>query len=199
MDHLQKSLRMRDGDALTASDGQGAWRFVEFSSTGTLKPTGEIVTVPAPQRPRTVAFSLTKSAKPEWVVQKLTELGVSNIVVLRSERTIVRWDEAKVEKARSRWERIVVEAAMQSHQVRLPTVSGVHVASEWLASSPVAVAHFGGEPVSQAHSTIAIGPEGGWSHDEVALAHTTVSLGASVLRAETAAITAGVLLMQAPS
>ena len=57
MDHLQKSLRMRDGDALTASDGQGAWRFVEFSSTGTLKPTGEIVTVPAAQRPRTVAFS----------------------------------------------------------------------------------------------------------------------------------------------
>ncbi len=193
LDHLAKSLRMREGDPLTASDGAGNWRQVEFSTSGVLKPVGDVVVVPTPAQPSTVAFSLTKSSKPEWVIQKLTELGVQHIVVLSSERTIVRWDEAKVDKALDRWRRIIREAAMQSHQVRLPTVDGVVPAIDWLRRPEVAIAHFGGGPIGPVRS-IAIGPEGGWSDDEVAAASTTISLGSTVLRAETAAIAAGVLL-----
>ena len=196
LDHLAKSLRMRDGDPLTVSDGAGRWQHAEFSSDGSLKPAGEIVTVaePSPDSQSTVAFSLTKSSKPEWVIQKLTELGVLNIVVLRSERTIVKWDDSKIDKATSRWKRIVREAAMQSHQVRLPTVIGVVPAIEWLARPDVAIAHFGGEVLTPLVRSIAIGPEGGWSDDEVDAASMAISLGTSVLRAETAAVAAGVRL-----
>ncbi len=193
LDHLAKSLRMRDGDPLTASDGAGRWRLVEFATSGVLRSTSDVFTVPEPAVSSTVAFSLTKSSKPEWVIQKLTELGVSNIVVLRSERTIVRWDDAKVDKAMSRWQRIIREAAMQSHQVRLPTIVGVVSALDWLGRPDVAVAHFGGDRIGD-HRSIAIGPEGGWSDNEIDAAASKVSLGSTVLRAETAAIAAGVLL-----
>lgn len=196
--HLAKSLRMRDGDALTVTDGQGRWCHATFLSNGTLTASSDINTVPEQPQPATVAFSLTKSSKPEWVIQKLTELGVSNIVVLRSERTIVRWDDAKIDKAVTRWERIIREAAMQSHRVRLPKVEGVLDAGEWLNTSGAAISHFGGEPLSKLHDSVrsvAIGPEGGWSDGEVQLASRTVSLGDTVLRAETAAVTAGALLL----
>ncbi len=194
LSHLAKSLRMRDGDPLTVSDGEGRWCHAEFASTGVLAATSEIFIVPEPERATTVAFSLTKQSKPEWVIQKLTELGVSNIVALTSERTIVRWDGDKVEKAMQRWERIVVEAAMQSHRVRLPNLDGIVPSTDWLSRPEVAIAHFGGDPVGQQHFSIAIGPEGGWSPNEVSVAMRTVTLGETVLRAETAAVAAGVLL-----
>ncbi len=198
--HLTRSLRMRDGDPLTISDGDGRWCPATLSSGGALTRSGEIVTIAQPDAPVTVAFSLTKSSKPEWVIQKLTELGVDHIVALQSERTIVRWDEAKVEKALLRWDRIAIEAAMQSHRVRLPGIEGVLPAADWLASSDTAIAHFDGQPLSEAVSrvgAIAIGPEGGWSSSELAAASETLSLGATVLRAETAAVAAGALLMAA--
>lgn len=197
MAHLTRSLRMRDGDSLTATDGQGRWCSATFASNGVLTATSEIVTVSEPAQPATVAFSLTKSSKPEWVIQKLTELGVSNIVVLRSERTVVRWDQAKVDKATTRWERIAVEAAMQSHRVRLPEITGVLDAGEWLLSSGAAICHFGGQRLSEVADSVrsvAIGPEGGWSNAEVEMASQAVSLGETVLRAETAAVAAGTLL-----
>ena len=196
LDHLAKSLRMRDGDPLTVSDGAGSWRSAAFSSSGVLSATGEVsfVAEPESEQQSTIAFSLTKNSKPEWVVQKLTELGVSNIVALVSERTIVKWDNAKVAKAQSRWERVAREAAMQSHQVRLPSISGVLPALEWLARPDVAIAHFGGPAVTPAVRSIAIGPEGGWSSTEVEASASMVSLGSTVLRAETAAVAAGVLL-----
>ena len=192
--HLGKSLRMRDGDSLTASDGQGNWRPAIYSSTGWLDADGDIVSVAARPQPVTVAFSLVKGSKPELVIQKLTELGVDNIVVLAAERSVVKWDEEKVSKAKLRWQRIVREAAMQSHQVRLPGVQAVVPALEWLAKPEVAIAHFGGATIEATHHSVAIGPEGGWSDSELGMCDQSVSLGSTVLRAETAAIAAATLL-----
>ena len=192
--HLSKSLRMRDGEPLTASDAQGRWRFAEFVSSGALIPTGEVETVPARAQPLTVAFALVKASKPELVIQKLTELGIDHIVVLAAERSIVKWDDSKSAKALGRWNRIIREAAMQSHQVRLTTIEAVVPAIEWLARPEVAIAHFGGSSITAQHTSVAIGPEGGWSPVEVDAASAKVSLGVSVLRAETAAIAAGTLL-----
>lgn len=197
LQHLSKSLRMRDGDALTASDGQGAWRIARFASSGSLAADGETHLVANRARPLTVAFSLVKGSKPELVIQKLTELGIDQMVVLAAERSVVKWDETKAVKAKERWSRIIREAAMQSHRVRLPTIEAVVPAATWLARSEVAIAHFGGERVSANHTSIAIGPEGGWSNAEVDVASTRVALGATVLRAETAAIAAGTLLTAA--
>jgi RsmE family RNA methyltransferase len=64
-------------------------------------------------------------------------------------------------------------------------------------AAPVALAHPGGEPVTLAVPTIAIGPEGGWSDDELEACPLRVDLGPTTLRAETAAVAAGVLLTAA--
>ena len=153
------------------------------------------VHVPAPSASTTVAFSLVKGQKPELVVQKLTELGVDHVVVLDAERSVVRWDDKKVASHLDRFRRIMREASMQSHRVRLPTIDALVPAAEHLSRPEVAAAHFGGSPITAEHRSIAIGPEGGWSPAEVAVVGArTVTLGATVLRAETAAIAAGTLL-----
>ena len=197
--HLAKSLRMRDGDPLTASDGNGSWRTATFAVSGALTASGEIQAIPRRAEPLTVAFSLVKGSKPELVIQKLTELGIDRIVVLAAERSIVKWDEAKTSKALIRWERIVREAAMQSHRVRLPSIDAVVPARVWLARPEVSIAHFGGDQLAARHTSIAIGPEGGWSDSEAAISTSHVTLGSTVLRAETAAIAAGTLLTAAAS
>lgn len=193
--HLSRALRMRPGDALTVADGDGNWAPAEFAEQGPLTLTGDVVHVPAPTEPTTVAFSLVKGQKPELVVQKLTELGVDRIVVLDAERSVVRWDDKKVASHLDRFERIIREASMQSHRVRLPTIEALLPAIDHLSTPDVAAAHFGGQPIGRSHRSIAIGPEGGWSPAEVAaIGARTVTLGATVLRAETAAIAAGTLL-----
>ncbi len=196
--HLERSLRMRDGDSLTVSDGQGSWAPGVLRTDGLVELSDTWRHIAAPAVEITIAFSLVKGSKPELVVQKLTELGVDQIVALVADRSIVRWDEAKVAKATKRWNRIIREASMQSHRVRLPVLGGVADSDTFFASeSPVAVAQFGGEPVGNEHRCIAIGPEGGWSDRELASAAGRVSLGETVLRAETAAIAAGTLLAAA--
>lgn len=195
--HLGKSLRMRDGDSLTASDGRGNWRPAIYASAGPLQADGAVVSIAERAQPITVAFSLVKGSKPELVIQKLTELGVDRIVVLAAERSVVKWDDEKVSKAQARWQRIIREAAMQSHRVRLPEVTAVVPAVEWLVRPEVAVAHFGGAAIGLAHHSVAIGPEGGWSDMELAANDRRITLGATVLRAETAAIAAGTLLTAA--
>lgn len=192
--HLERSLRMRIGDPLTFSDGGGSWGFGVLQGDGVVEPTSDIFTVAAVKPQVTVAFSLVKGNRPELVVQKLTEIGVDSIVVLAAERSVVKWDDSKVDKAKERWNRIVREASMQSHRVRLPQVEGVIGAVDFLARPDVAIAHFGGARVGGSHNAVAIGPEGGWSERELELANHRVSLGNTVQRAETAAISAGVLL-----
>ena len=196
--HLERSLRMRNGDPLTISDGQGSWARAVLGTDGTLAEVGQWQQTPDQPYETTVAFSLVKGAKPELVVQKLTELGVDKIVGLVAERSVVRWDEAKQVKAMQRWERIAREASMQSHRVRLPQiVAVVEAATFFSADSTVALAHFDGAAVTNKHRCIAIGPEGGWSDRELEAAQSRVSLGETVLRAETAAITAGALMVAA--
>lgn len=195
--HLTRSLRMRVGDPLTMSDGRGSWAVGTLQSDGEVARTGDVHHVDARDVSLTVAFSLVKGSKPELVIQKLTELGIDRIVVLTAERSVVKWDDTKSTRAVERWHRIVREASMQSHRVRLPEVVALIPAVEWLAHPEVAIAHFGGEPIGPSHHSIAIGPEGGWSPDEIGVSNSAVRLGTTVLRAETAAIAAGTLLSAA--
>lgn len=195
--HLTRALRMRDDEPLTVSDGDGRWCRARFATDGRIRLDGEVVSVAPRPDPLTIAFSLVKGQKPELVIQKLTELGIDEIVVLVADRSVVKWDETKVERAFERWHRISREASMQSHRVRLPRLSGPLRAVEWLAKGDVAAAHFGGGSIGPSHRSIAIGPEGGWSPEEIGVASQTVSLGDTVLRAETAAISAATLLSAA--
>lgn len=198
--HLGRVLRLRAGETVSASDGRGAWRPCTWTGDGDgggggLAPAGEVERVAAPAPAITVAFAPVKGDRPEWVVQKLTEVGVDRIVVLATARSVVRWEGERAAKQVGRLARVAREAAMQSRRVWLPSVEGVvpfAEAANW--GRGVAMAEPGGASPSPARPVVLVGPEGGWSAEELGAELPRVGLGPTVLRAETAAVAAGVLL-----
>ena len=194
--HLERVLRLRDGQAVTVADGRGRWRLCTWRAGGTLEVVGPEVDDVRPEPAVTVAFALTKGDRPEWVVQKLTELGVDTIVAFRAGRSVVRWDDAKAAAQAERWRRVAREAAMQSRQARLPRVVEVVDFVELVPSvaGTGTLAAFGGDPPSLERPALLVGPEGGWTPEEAACGLPATSLGPTVLRAETAA-TAGASLL----
>lgn len=193
LDHLTRSLRLRAGDALTVSDGRGRWRPCRLGSSGHPVPAGDIVSVARPVPAITVAFAPVKGDRPEWAVQKLTEIGVDHVGLLSTARSVVRWDDERGPRHLERLTRVAREAAMQSRQVWLPTVHPPQPLATAAARPGVALADARGEPPSLSHCTLLVGPEGGWTDEERALA-PAVALGPGVLRAETAAVVGGALL-----
>ena len=189
--HLVRVLRLRDGEQVTVTDGAGAWRRCTFRAGG-VEPDGSVEVEPAPSSPITVAFAIPKQDRPEWVVQKLTELGVDRIVLVDADRSVVRWDAVRRERNLDKLRRIALEASAQSRRVRLPEVVGPVPSREVLVTTPVAEP--GGRSMTPADRALAIGPEGGWSPEELAVAVDRVDLVPTILRVETAAVTAGALL-----
>ena len=189
--HLDRVLRLRAGDPMTVGDGAGRWRPCRWGSE--IEPVGDVVTVAAPEPRLGVAFALIKGGRPELVVQKLVELGVDDIRPFTAARSVVRWDDAKAAKNHERLVRVAREAVMQCRRAWLPTVHPPVTFEEVAAIPGAARADRGGAP-SLEHTTILIGPEGGWTDDERAVELPVVGLSNAVLRAETAAIAAGTLL-----
>ena len=190
--HLSRVLRLRDGDALTVCDAAGRWRPASFGDR--LVASGDVVEVPPPAREVAVGFALIKSGRPELVVQKLTELGVDRIMLLSAERSVVMWDEGKAAVQLNRLTRVVREAGMQSRRVRLPVLEPLRQASVVARDPTVAMAEPGGSGLDGDVGVLLIGPEGGWTEAELG-DRRRVGLGSTVLRAETAAIAAGALMV----
>lgn len=197
--HLERVLRLRAGETVTASDGRGGLQVCTFAAGGRLEPAGDAAWEPTPLPAIGVGFALVKGEKPEWVVQKLTECGVDRILPFTAERSIVRWDEAKAARNVERLRRVAREAAMQSRRRWLPEV--VPVQSFAAVSEAAGAALADGDPAAESPdparwSTVLIGPEGGWSDAERATAAGRfVRFGPNVLRAETAAVVAGAVLV----
>jgi 16S rRNA (uracil1498-N3)-methyltransferase len=193
--HLVRVLRLADGAPVTAGDGRGRWRACRLEADGDLVPTGDVVEEPRPAPPITVAFALVKGERPELVVQKLTELGVDVVVPFTAARSVVRWDEAKALRNAGRFTTIARHAAMQSRRTWLPQVEPLADFARVAALPRAVVADAsGGRPSSEA-TTVLVGPEGGWSDEERAHGLPSTCFGAHVLRSETAAITAGAVLV----
>ena len=194
--HLARVLRLRDGEAVTVSDGAGGLRPCVWAA-GRLEATGDVLSSAVPEPSLCVGFALTKGDKPEWTVQRLTELGIDVIAPFVAERSVVRWDEDKAERNLERMRRVAREAAMQSRRVRLPEVRPVSTLPQVIADAKpgaVALAEPGGGPLQEPHTTVLVGPEGGWTETELGTVGDHVALGEGVLRAETAAVAAGALL-----
>lgn len=190
--HLGKVRRIRLGETLTISDGAGRWCSARFGSIPEI--TGAIVSVDRPLPRITIAMSPVKGDRTATAVQKLTELSVDRIVMLSTARSVVRWDQARGQKALVRLNAVARAAAAQSRQAWLPTVEGPVSVSRILAEPSVAVAESGGSEPDLLFPTIVVGPEGGWEDDEIGPQIQRIGLGSAVLRAETAAIVAGTLL-----
>jgi 16S rRNA (uracil1498-N3)-methyltransferase len=217
--HLGRVLRLRSGEEVIVSDGAGHWARTRWNGSegkgGGAKgnradllvarrdgtgPGGDgSVQFDAAASPAlTVTFAPTKGEKPEWVVQKLTELGIDRVVPLMSERSVVRWQGAKGRGAVERLRRVARDAAAQCRRVWLPVISDVvrfDELEELGEPGEVVLAQLSGDRPSPSQLVVAVGPEGGWSGAELASGLPTVGFGLSVLRAETAAVTAGALMV----
>jgi 16S rRNA (uracil1498-N3)-methyltransferase len=204
--HLGRVLRLRPCEEVIAADGAGRWARTQWSGGELLEPLregagvggdGEVQHEPQAEPTLTVAFAPVKGERPEWVVQKLTELGIDRIVPLLTERSVVRWTGARGASTVERLRKVAREAAAQCRRVWLPEVADT-VRFEDLAGlggpGEVVLAQLSGNRPTVHHHVVAVGPEGGWSTQELDSGLPTVGFGLSVLRAETAAVTAGALL-----
>ncbi|MGA1257481.1 MAG: 16S rRNA (uracil(1498)-N(3))-methyltransferase [Ilumatobacteraceae bacterium] len=197
--HLSRVLRVRDGERVTASDGRGSWRSCAWADGG-LRADGDVVTEAAPLQRVGVAFVPVKGDRNEWSVQKLTEIGIDDIVLLApTRRSVVRWTDT--EKQLRKLTLVAREAAMQSRRVWLARVTAGVSLSDVLSMPGVAVADPAASLfVSPAASTpadptlIVVGPEGGFDDDEIPAKVPRVRLGDTILRAETATLVAATLL-----
>jgi 16S rRNA (uracil1498-N3)-methyltransferase len=211
--HIATVLRMKAGDELLLSDGQGT----EYSVTITSVDRTAIATRVLFTAQRSLSFpritlcqGIPKSDKMDLIMQKATELGVASIVPLVTERTIVKLKDE--EKRIGRWQKICREAAMQSSRRDIPSISPVLRYAGLLddlsrGASPLPADALlllpwekGTEPIKQVlrgrprpeHIVVIIGPEGGLSDTEAGMAKERgfhpVSLGQNILRTETAAL-----------
>jgi 16S rRNA (uracil1498-N3)-methyltransferase len=211
--HLLHVLRLRPDEVVIAADGAGSFvpcviRSGAVAARGrgragvtpeVLDATGAARFVPR-ARSRGVAFAIPKGERAEWTVQKLTEIGIDHIVPLLTERTVVRLDDGEAARRAERFRRIAREAGSQSRRLHLPSIETPTTVAALLAAhdrtdGEVAIAEPGGGPVTSSMQTVLVGPEGGWSARELDEVPTRVGLGSGVLRAETAALVAGTLLI----
>ncbi len=205
--HLGRVLRLRHGEEVVVSDGAGRWARTRWTGSGGLEPLsdgsgpggdGSVQFEEAASPALTVAFAPVKGERPEWVVQKLTELGIDRVVPLVSERSIVRWEGVRAKLAVQRLRRVAREAASQCRRVWLPEIGEVATFAELEglgAPGEVVLAQLSGDRPRATQRVVAVGPEGGWSGAELSAGLPTVGFGLSVLRAETAAVTAAALMV----
>jgi 16S rRNA (uracil1498-N3)-methyltransferase len=192
--HLFRVLRVGDGELVTVTDGAGRWRECRAVAGG-LEPAGPALGIERRPARLTVAVALPKADRPEWLVQKLTELGIDRIVLLHAERSVVRWEGERAQRHVGKLRRTAVEALQQSRGIWLPEIVGPVRSLDVLAG--MVAAEPGGRLLAPTDREIAIGPEGGWTESELAAASDCVTLGPTVLRIETAAVAAGARIVAA--
>jgi 16S rRNA (uracil1498-N3)-methyltransferase len=212
---IRNVLRMRPGAVIVVLDNQG-WEYeVELAEIEKNQARGQVIEKrPAAGEPTvqvTLYQCLLKKDNFEWVLQKGTEIGVSRFVPVISQRTVAADGERVKSSKLARWERIITEAAEQSHRGRLPVLEepvSFEQALAGAARSDLALIPWEKESSQTlravlrdavAHVVLFIGSEGGFADDEITLARQhgviPVTLGPRILRAETAAIAAALLVL----
>jgi 16S rRNA (uracil1498-N3)-methyltransferase len=202
--HLTQVLRVESGQVYEISDNASVY-LAEVDLARKQQVVFRILEqlAPEPDGPRvTLLLSLIKFERLETVIEKATELGVTDIVFVKSERSEKGLEQA-VPKRIQRWERIALEASQQSRRLRLPELRGPITFADALRSDARNRLFLDeertGRPMLQAvdareSAAILVGPEGGWPDREreqaLEAGWTPVSLGPLVLRTETAAISA---------
>ncbi|NNF52249.1 MAG: 16S rRNA (uracil(1498)-N(3))-methyltransferase [Gammaproteobacteria bacterium] len=207
--HVCRVLRMKAGQTLTVFDGTGnaypatiervAGDTVDLRlGSGTMIDRESTLKI-------TLAMSLVRGERMDLIVQKATELGVSEIVPIQSTRSIVQLGRERAAKRQQHWRRIIISACEQCGRNRLPVIHPVTTYADWLRrivkaepgelrllADPGIGRAFEHRETAVTRIQLLIGPEGGFTEAEIALATENdfrpVLLGPRTLRAETAAI-----------
>ena len=215
--HLIKVLRLRAGAKAVLFNGDGLDYLCEILLA---KPEAAQLRVLSAQPAAlesplkiTLIQAICRGDKMDWVLEKATELGVTHVIPVQSERSEVQLDSERANKRREHWQRIIVSACEQSGRAFVPQVEALQTLSNRLSGEISAAAKLvlepSGAPISIASNllargltsvALAVGPEGGWSERDLAQltlgGFSAVAIGTRVLRTETAGI-AAISVMQA--
>ncbi|MBK9118409.1 MAG: 16S rRNA (uracil(1498)-N(3))-methyltransferase [Phycisphaerales bacterium] len=210
--HALHALRLRNGAEVVLFDGRGqtATGLLESAPGDSARRKGRCLVavtlverraIPYPVPALTLYVAACKGARPEWLVEKATELGVAALILVDFERSVVRTGPQHVEKLH----RTAIAACKQCQRAWVPDIRVGATLPRILASvAPGALAMavpspeaepfltwLHNFPLTEPHGGVLIGPEGGFSPAECELARCaevpTVQLGAQILRVETAA------------
>lgn len=209
--HLGNVLRAQSGQVYELSDGSAAWlaRIESVSRKRVEFALLEQLPAPKPVANVTLLLSIVKFDAFEWAIEKATELGVTRIIPVaaaRSEKGLL----AAAAKRSQRWNKILLEASQQSRRLRVPQLDEPAKPTQAFADqssrfclmlserSDAPSIRSSLEQVKSVTATLAIGPEGGWTDDELIAARAVgfreASLGQLILRTETAVIAALAML-----
>ena len=207
--HHLKVLRPKDGEEIELFDGKGSLRRYLFDAAARglrAAPGQTIRTVGQSNKSLTLFACVTKGSRWDWTIEKATELGVTRIVPVISDRTIIRIPKAERAAKRERWQRIAEDAARQSDAVWLPEIAEAVDFADTLPLVKACTCFVGAltdpppRPLLEAvrasdplpsDLAVYVGPEGDFTPDELRAllaCATPVSFGPTVLRAETAAL-----------
>lgn len=209
--HVGTVLRMKPGDPLTlfSGDNQECEAIVEsVKKREVIVSLGTVCDV-SRESPLAIhlAQGLSKGDRMDLVMQKAVELGVASITPLITERCAVKLDKERMAKKREQWQAIAIAACEQSGRNQIPLVHLPIALSTYIQTidaglklilHPVGSKTWRDYDLQQSNIALLIGPEGGLSDTEIAMAcdqgFHALSLGPRILRTETAAITALSLL-----
>jgi 16S rRNA (uracil1498-N3)-methyltransferase len=190
--HLERVLRLRAGARLVVCDGRGSWR--EATLSGVIDAASEVFYENRPDPPIRLSVALPKGERADWLIQKVTEIGVDMIAVVEARHSVLRWGD-RAARHLERLTRIMRSASAQSRRAWLPDLFGPIDYEGAISPVGSVVAHPGGGPIAPTVRNVVIGPEGGWHPDELSAAPATLGLGPQVLRVETAALVTSTLLV----
>jgi 16S rRNA (uracil1498-N3)-methyltransferase len=214
-DHLARVLRARVGQEfdISTSESVRRARIASITANRVEFELGEAVAESVlPEI--TILLAVFKFDRMEWAIEKCTELGVSRIVPVIARRTDQHLASAAIKRA-ERWQRIARQSAEQSRRTNPPEISAPAKLTEVLNTTKglrIVLAESEKQTLlrdvlqsdsSSGEIALAVGPEGGWTEEEVQSFKKTdwisVSLGSTILRAETAAIAATAIVVSAVS
>jgi len=199
--HALQVARIRVGERIAVGDGHGtiARGVVAEAAAGVLAiEVDDVVHTPEPSPQLWLAQALAKGDRDELAVQAATELGVAGVIPWAAERSVTRWEGAKVARNEQRWRTIVREASKQAIRPRVPEVASLATTAQLAALDGLVIAL---EPTASVpltavalddarRITLVVGPEGGIAPRELErLADSgavLARLGPEVLRTSTA-------------
>lgn len=214
--HISRVLRSRENDKLEVCDmdnNEYICEIREINKDNILLDIIEKVNIKRESNLKVKLYQgMPKGTKMELILQKLTEIGVDEIVLVQAKRSVTKIDNKKEDKKIERWERIIYEAAKQSKRGKIPKLTGVLTFKEALAdmqNNDLNICPYENERTisikeaikdSSANTIgIFVGPEGGFEEEEVEkiqeIDGKVVSLGPRILRTETASVVASSIVL----
>jgi len=190
--HLARSLRARAGDVISVIDPEGlllSVRLEQVSSSWVIGHVeGQQEHYSEPERVINLAVAMLPASSLDLVLSRCTEAGAGSFQLIAADRSVARWGRPQ------RWAKISREASMLAGRLQVPQVRpAVDFEKVWSEAPAPYLLDRSGSPMHglEDGATLFVGPEGGWSQRELALAGwRTLSLGPRNLRSDTAALVA---------